>query len=167
MSSGAIMVAAGFACVVVALVLALMPRDRTAPSRVELRFSVVGIDDFCYFDVRRFPREALLGFLHVDAARRHITRSDVTAYVWVLPPVFASLLQECEGFAKVLLLARLRDPVPKPTRVFAYVDGWRPDTSHDVIAREAGVELLVELPRLIGPDGDHDVRAMLDAAQRG
>jgi hypothetical protein len=55
--------------------------------------------------------------------------------------------------------------VPKPTPVFVYIDGWRPDTHHDVIAREAGVELLLELPREIGPDGEHDVRAMLDQAQ--
>lgn len=167
-----IFVTAGVACILAAIVLAFLPRDRDLPRRVsampiQLAFSVVDIGGFRYFDVRRFPREALTGYLHVDAAKRSLAQGVAhTAYVWVMPPVFAPMLLECDGFAKVLLLTRLRDPVPKPTPVFVYVDGWRPDTSHDVIAREAGVELLLELPREIGPDGDRDVRVMLDEAQR-
>ena len=165
---------AAWACIALALVLGLLPRDRalprgtTMPIPIPLSVPVVDIGGMRYLDLRRFPREVLLGYLHVDAAKRSIARSALaaSAYVWVMPPAFATMLLEVEGFAKHLLLTRLRDPVPQPTPVFVYVDGWRPDTSHDAIAREAGVQLLLELPRLIGPDEDRDVREMLDEASR-
>ncbi len=169
---GTVSIAAGVACVVLALALALT-RPRAAPRKeegapVQLRFSVVDIGGMRYFDVRTFPRDALIGYLHVDAAKASLSgRADASAYVWVMPRVFATLLDECEGFAKVLLLTRLRDPVPKPTPVFVYVDGWTPGPTHDVLAREAGVELALEMPRIIGPDVDTDVREMLDRAARG
>lgn len=165
---GTVSVVAGVACMLVAIALALSRDPRRATSSpAQLRFSVVDIGDFRYFDVRAFPRQALLGYAHVDAAKRAISAGDASprAYVWVMPRDFASLLEECEGFAKQLLLARLRDPVPRPTPVFVYVDGWQPDTTHDVIAREANVELLLELPRIVGPSADVDVRGMLDEAR--
>lgn len=83
-----------------------------------------------------------------------------------MPRAFGALVEECEGFAKALLLTRLRDPVPRPTPVFACVDGWKPDAGHAAIGREAGVELPLDLPRAVGADGDLDVRAMLDRAAR-
>lgn len=66
----------------------------------------------------------------------------------------------------MLLLRRLGDPASRPTPAFVYVDGWKPDGKHAAIGREAGVELLLELPRVVGADGDLDVRAMLDRAAR-
>lgn len=168
-----LIIGAGVACIAFALVLAFSKpppnehagRDSRAEPR-RLVLSTVDIGSFRYFDLRTFPRDALVGFAHVDAAKKAIAENEGTpaAYVWVMPACFASMLEECEGFAKHLLLTRLRDPVRKPTPVFVYVDGWTPDTSHDVIAREAGVELILELPKRVGSDGVIDERKLLDEA---
>jgi hypothetical protein len=145
-----------------------------------IQLSVVDIGGVRYFDARHIPLEAVVDRVMVDAASTACRDLEPTAvHVWILPHGLAAFLPSLEPTGIALFFASLGDPgrgaapgsllpdlsaPPRPkARSMAYVDGWAADSTSVAFARECGLDLLSEWPRLVG--GPESLRDLLDRAR--
>ncbi|MFO0613799.1 MAG: hypothetical protein U0414_14500 [Polyangiaceae bacterium] len=148
----------------------------------ELQLSVVDIGGARYFDARRIPVDAVVDASVVEAATRACVDAPESPalYVWILPRglemylpklspaaiavFFGSLGDPGRGCAPGSLLPDLSRPPRSVARTMAYVDGWAADPTSIAFARAAGLELLLDWPRVIDSTATTNVRDFLDRA---
>jgi hypothetical protein len=146
-----------------------------------VNFSIVDIGEVRYFDARRFTCDAFVGDGPFDVACHACERLPAVAvHVWVLPHGFECFLPTLEPAAIALLFSRfnavargcppgslLADSsrsAAVAAKAMAYIDGWAADAASAALARQCGVELLQEWPRLVGSTTSETVQDILDRA---